>query len=520
MSRQLAQALAEGLKSAGVTRMFGVPGGGPNLDMIGAAQQVGIDFVLAHGETSACIMAATHGYLTDSVGVALVTRGPGFASACNGLAQALLDRYPLLLVSDCVPAATAGHVMHQRVDQVRIASGLTKFSGVLGADRSIQTVQAALELARAKPMGPIHLTFDSTAKSDNVPTPQSASRSNPESWTRAASRVAAARRPLAIVGLDAVADTDDVRKILANVSFPIMTTYMAKGVIPQDWPQYAGLFTGVPADRPLLEQSDLIIGIGVDPVEPMPGRLPSEAPSILVHSHQVETEYFGDSSLLIGTYGTDLPNLLERASADWVAAAVAHRSRVTIAASRTAAELTPEQIVTTTQAIFSDSRATVDAGAHMLPTMALWQVHEPNQVLISNGLATMGFALPAAIGSAFAEPGRRTVCFVGDGGLGMCLAELEVLARCRLPITVVVFNDSTLSLIKHKQGLEQGDESAVSYAEMDFANIARNMGIPGMTAKNQTELAAALAEAGQGPMLVDARIDGSSYGQILKVLRG
>src|SRR5262245_25020983 len=113
MSRDLTRSLARGLHLAGVRTIFGVPGGGPNLDMIGAAQELGIGFVLAHGEFAACVMAATHGRLTGTPGVALVTRGPGLTSAANGLAQATLDRFPLLLISDAVPAAHAARYAHQ-----------------------------------------------------------------------------------------------------------------------------------------------------------------------------------------------------------------------------------------------------------------------------------------------------------------------------------------------------------------------------------------------------------------------
>src|SRR3954447_5765240 len=107
MPGEPARAFAEGLAAAGVRRLFGVPGGGPNLDMIGAAEDLGIDFVLTHGETAACVMAAPSGGATGTPGVAVVTRGPGFTSAANGLAQATLDRFPLLLVSDAVPRASA-----------------------------------------------------------------------------------------------------------------------------------------------------------------------------------------------------------------------------------------------------------------------------------------------------------------------------------------------------------------------------------------------------------------------------
>src|SRR5262245_56070763 len=114
----VAAGLGEGLRAAGVRRMFGMPGGGPNLDMIGAAAAHGVPFTLAHGETAACVMAGAFGLLTGTTGVALVTRGPGLTSAVNGLAQANLDRAPLLLLADRVPAEQRDRIAHQRLDQL------------------------------------------------------------------------------------------------------------------------------------------------------------------------------------------------------------------------------------------------------------------------------------------------------------------------------------------------------------------------------------------------------------------
>src|SRR5918911_5559997 len=153
MPRELARALVEGLAAAGARRLFGVPGGGPNLDMIGAAEDLGLEFVLTHGETAACVMAATFGRATGTPGVAVVTRGPGFTSAANGLAQATLDRFPLLLVSDVVTRAAAERTAHQRLDQVAAAAPLTKWSGTLGTRDPVGVVTAAARLALRAPAG-------------------------------------------------------------------------------------------------------------------------------------------------------------------------------------------------------------------------------------------------------------------------------------------------------------------------------------------------------------------------------
>ena len=165
--------------------------------------------------------------------------------------------------------------------------------------------------------------------------------------------------------------------------------------------------------------------------------------------------------------------------------------------------------------------ATVDSGAHMLVAMAYWLVERPGEALISSGFATMGFALPGAVGAAVAT-GRRVVCFTGDGGLGMALAELETLARLALPVTVVVFDDAALSLIEVKQGAGQGGESAVRFAPIDFAAVARGLGCEAARVATLAELRQALAAAATapGPYLIDAVVDASRYRAVVDAVRG
>jgi acetolactate synthase I/II/III large subunit len=256
-------------------------------------------------------------------------------------------------------------------------------------------------------------------------------------------------------------------------------------------------------------------------VEPMPGAWAYDAPVVLLHSHPVETAFFGAPLLVTGDYGRLLPELLAGCRPKWPTGIGAEmRRRDLDRLEWTSDRLTPHDVVRTTQEVLGDVPLTVDAGAHMLVAMPLWQTDEPGSVLISNGLATMGFSLPAAIAAALARPGRRVVCFVGDGGLGMVLAELETLARLQLDVTVVVFNDATLTLIKLKQTEGQGDTGAVGYRTVDFAGIATAMGVPGVEVEDVPKLEAALAQPGAGPRLVDARVDPSAYPHVIRTIRG
>jgi len=521
MTRDVAAPFVRGLRDAGVQKIFGMPGGGANLDVIGCAEELGIEFVLAHGETAACIMAGSYGHLTGTPGVAVVTRGPGLASAVNGLAQATLDRYPLVLVSDTVSQKDAVRVAHQRLDQVATAAPVTKFSGVLGVRDPEGVAGAAARLALDAPAGAVHLTFDATVDGDEPPVRSTGTVSDEVRRTEVRRLVAAARRPVVIVGLDAARHPEAVRKALGSLDCPVLVTYQAKGTVPESWSTYAGLFTGASLERPVLEQADLVLAVGLDPVEPTPTPWSYGASTVMVHSHDVDTTYFGDATLVIGPYDEILVDVLAGCQPRWApdAGRQAHHEALESLNHR-ADGLDPHGVVRETQQARPNALLTVDAGAHMLVAMPLWETDEANSILISNGLATMGFSLPAAIGAALAHSKRRVVCLIGDGGLGMVLAELETLARLHLDVTVVVLNDDALTLIRLKQKAGHGGDRAVTYGTTDFAAIARGMGMRGTTVEDIDQLRTALASGEPGPELVDARIDPSGYAHVMRTIRG
>lgn len=168
------------------------------------------------------------------------------------------------------------------------------------------------------------------------------------------------------------------------------------------------------------------------------------------------------------------------------------------------------------------ARVTVDAGAHMFPATMLWPVGEPNQMLISNGLSTMGFALPAAIGAAIRDQDRTVVALTGDGGLLMCIGELLTAVREQLRVVTVVFNDRSLSLIDLKQRQRQYASAGVTLGDVRWTSIAEGLGMSGHVATTEAELERALSQAldERGPSLIDARIDPSSYSDALRAIRG
>jgi acetolactate synthase-1/2/3 large subunit len=538
-----AAAIATALADAGTTVMFGLPGGGPNLDVVGAAALAGLRFVLAHTETAAVIMAATYADLTGRPGAAVVTRGPGLASAVNGIAHAALDRLPVVVIADTVRLADAGRISHQRLDQAALGAVVAKAVVTIGRDRTAEAAAAAVRLALMPPAGPVLALMDDSAISDpglsdpggalDPERPGRAPDDSPRAVAVLAQALSRSRRPVIMLGTGAIAHTAAIRSALAGRGIPALHTYRARGIVPDSTAEAAGLVTGGTMEWPLLAAADLIVGLGVDEAEMIPAAWDYPAPVLLVPGAPPNGQgpaYFPGATAL------DIP--LPAASAvlanrhgehDWPpGVGQLARSQSALRLSEAAAArpgfLSPVQVVSVVRAhVPGETVVTVDAGAHMLAVMPLWEVTEPRRLLISSGLATMGFALPAAIAAALCAPARLVVAFTGDGGLGMTLAEIETAARLRLRIAVVVFNDGTLSLIKIKQRpAGQGGAEAVDFGPVSYARAAQALGAAAVAVNTEQGLAAALfaASGRDGPTVIDVQVDPAAYPAIMDLSRG
>ncbi len=563
-----AGAIVAALARAGTRLMFGVPGGGPNLDVVGAAEAAGLRFVLAHGETAATIMAATSADLTGVPGAVVVTRGPGLASAVNGIAHAALDRLPVVVIADTVAAADAGRISHQRIDQAALGRSVAKAAVMVGGPPAAAAAVAAgaVATALAAPPGPVIANMDdSAANQDGPPRVENGAgaqtrRAAEETAARAgrailAEAVRGARRPLVLLGTGAIPRTAAVRDALDGRGIPALHTYRARGVLPDSGAEAAGLVTGGTMEWPLLSAADLIVGLGVDEAEMIPARWDYAGRTILVSEPGAPPAHgwFTGATALTMPIDEALGVLAASPQPDWPpdagrAAKTDAARRLVAAATAAPGRLAPQQVVATARACAPpETIATVDAGAHMLVAMPLWEVPGPRLLLTSSGLATMGYALPAAIAAALCLPQTRglpqtqglpqtrglprtqgaprvpVLAFTGDGGLGLTLAEIETAVRLSLRVIVIVFNDAALSLIKIKQKpAGHGGDEAVRYRPTSFAAAAAAMGAAGATVTSERELAAALADAlaRPGPTVIDAHVDPAGYPAVMDLSRG
>jgi len=532
-----ADAVVAAFAAAGTRRIYGVPGGGSSLDLIAAAKARGLDFVLARHETSAVIMAATEAELSGAPGVALCTRGPGVGNAANGMAHAMLDRAPVVLLADGFAPAERAFATHQYFDHAAMLAPVTKAQLSVGQMAAGEAATRAIAAVLAAPRGAalIELSGSAAKQPAAIPVAQSPPppMPRPEAVEAARRILAGARRPVVILGLEAAEPgiAAWARHLVAGLGCPALVTYKAKGVIPDEDPHFAGIFTCGAAEGPVLDRADTVVMVGADPVEFIPKPWRWDVPVLEVATAPRALPYRVPAAAVTGALAPALEGLARGAArSDWQPHEIASLREAWLRAlandPRRGAGIGPQRVVEITQqqcrAAGFDPRVAVDAGAHMFPATTNWHCARPGDLLISNGLATMGFALPAAIAAALHDPARGALAFTGDGGLLMGLGELATACVLGARVVVVAFNDATLSLIDIKTDGRDLPAGALGWPRADLAGAMRAMGGIGLRAETEAELAQAMAQAARarGPVLIDAAVDPSGYAAQIRALRG
>ena len=522
----LAQALAKGFQRHDIKRIFGVPGGGSALGIIDAARDVGIDFILARSEMSASVMAAVTGEISGAPGVVLACLGPGASSLATGTAYASLEQAPMLVLTDG-PAAS----LHQRYDQNALFAPITKHQGRLTPEGAVDTIEDVLSLSKEAPLGPVQMNINAAGSVTPVsPGAGQVARQAPVTATsadEARKLMGTARRPVLLVGLEArYGDAPAAALRLAEaLNCPVLSTYKGKGVVPDRHARMAGMFTGAVSEFKAIADADLFVTFGVDPVEfiaspwhhdaPIVEIRAADAPHLLTETaaRVVGPLVASADALCAGDFASDwTPDMIAALRADL-------RARIEVKSNTHTAQSVTQAIVA---AAPGRIRASVDAGAHMVSAMAVLEADHPFGALKSNGLSTMGYALPAAIASALNDPDIPAVAVTGDGGLMMCMAELSTAAAHGCKVVTVVLNDESLSLIDIKQQWQDLETAGVKFPPTDFAQVAKAMGVAAWRVGPSDDLGAAMqaAFAVDGPALVDVVIDASVYSAQVAALRG
>jgi acetolactate synthase-1/2/3 large subunit len=539
-----AEVLARTLRDAGVERMFGLPGG-EILDFIEAARHAGIDFILTRHEAVAAFMADAAGHIARKPAICVSTLGPGALNLTLGVANAFLDRSPLIAITATVSTAAQPYATHQQLDLNAVFRPFTKDTLTLDGVNTATTVRRAWRRTLEPRFGPVHLALPSDVarqpeRQAEDPAMVSLSPDPPpvpsdKAVARMADEIARAERPVLIFGLDLnpYSDTAAVRRFAEIVGAPVFVTPKAKGIFPEDHPLFYGICSGLAADAVVVDffgKADLLVGVGFDPVESdkvwhRTLKLISIAPvTIASGEFRPPLELIGDvgASLLrlsersFGPYGwtrndeVAFRDALERTlqGREGLDGQQGQESRLRysglspLAVTRCLRDLFPAETIVTT-----------DVGSIKLIVSQAWRSTQPMTFLESNGLSAMGYGLPAAMAAKLAMPDRPVLCTIGDGGFSMVFPDLETCVRRRIPFITVVYNDSALSLIQVAQHRRGHADYGVRYGSIDFVAASAALGAWSRRVATLEELERAVQEARRldVPAVIEVQIDPTEY---------
>jgi acetolactate synthase-1/2/3 large subunit len=339
--------------------------------------------------------------------------------------------------------------------------------------------------------------------------------------------LAKARRPILIAGLGVYwcGASAEFVKFAERLGAPVLTTTKCKGLIPEDNPLRAGCIIGGLIERKLVTQADLIVTVGLDAVELQPKPWPYTLPVLSLASvPSLDALVPADPEII-----ADLKPLLA-GLAQWAPegsgwgekAARSFREEVRDALNTPATGLSPQRAMEVARAVLPrDTIATCDAGASRLLVVQKWEAYGPREFLTSNGLGSMGYAVPGALAARIARPDRPVVAFTGDGGFLMAVAELQTAQRENLPIIVVVLDDKEIGMIRVKQEIKGIALHGVQLGGVDWEKLAQSFGADGITVNTEQGLSNALSAALQSrrTTVIGVHIDPSGYVAQFNALR-
>ncbi|MET3506495.1 thiamine pyrophosphate-binding protein [Halalkalibacter oceani] len=536
----LGEAIIQKLKASGIQTIFGVPGGGTSSDLLCTMDEHGVEFILTQHETTAAIMASVVGEMTQIPGVCIGDLGPGALSFSPGLAYAQLDRAPLLLLTDRYGNENVSYALRQNVSHHDSFSPITKLSSTLSTTNWNSMLNRGLKVALSPHYGPVHFDIpndivkqevDSQIQPFDAQIPQAFP--DEKSVQQAVEAIQQAKKPIIIAGLGINFGTGRQFSLLeAFVSqhhIPIFKTAKAKGAVSDDHPLSLGLFMGGKLEAPIMENCDLIIAVGLDPVELLPKKwtYPQRIVSISTTAN-LEEVYHADIEVS-GNLENGLRSIHEKladSNSQWQQESIdSYRQRVIDTLTVPTEGLTANQVVEVAQQVLpSDTLMTTDVGASKLIVTQLWKSVHPRSFFISNGLATMGFSFPAAMALQHLYPEKTVASLTGDGGFMMKLPEIATAVQNKWPVIMIVFSDQRLSLMDVKQK-SKGYKKSVGnrFTAPNYVALAESFGANGWSADNEDDLKKAIQAAVKSdnrmPSIIEAKIDPSTYHKQFQAIR-
>jgi acetolactate synthase-1/2/3 large subunit len=523
------------LENEGVEYIFGVPGE-ENVDIMDALLGSPIKFITARHEQGAAFMADVYGRLTGKAGVCLSTLGPGATNLITGVADADMDRAPLVAVAGQGATTRMHKESHQILDLVNMFEPITKYATQIREPEIVtEIVRKAFKVAQTEKPGACFIDFPENIAAAEVTGKhpievQKPYTSAPPEFKieQAASVISQAKCPIILAGNGVVraGASESLVSFAEVLHIPVATTFMAKGVIPfshelslgtvglkaRDWVSFG------------FEKADVVICVGYDMVEYHPEQWNPDCCKLIVNIDvlpaEVDEHYIVEVGVL-GDVGEALRAIAWKAKPQKGYSLRSLRQAIVREMSEYAEDqgfpIKPQKIVwDLRQALAPEDIVISDVGAHKMWIGRMYQTERPNTCIISNGFASMGIAVPGAIAAKLAHPSRKVVAVTGDAGFMMNSQEIETALRIGTPFVILIWNDSEYGLITWHQLRRFGRPSHVAFKNPDFVKYAESFGAKGYRVERAADLLPILTEAlaGDSVAIVDCPVD---YGENMKL---
>jgi acetolactate synthase I/II/III large subunit len=512
--RKASDLFVECLEAEGVRYVFGIPGE-ETLDLNEALEASSIEFVPVRHEQGGAYMADMYGRLTRSAGVCLGTLGPGATNLVTGIADAWLDRSPMVALTGQADLERMHKESHQYIDVVDMLRPVTKFNARLNSARVIpEVVRKAFKVAQAQKPGPTHIELPEdvmAAQVDAVPLPVRHARRrpepSPEELQAALGVIRSAERPIVLAG-NGVARTGAAAALRAfayTTGIGVAETFMGKGMLDYEDPRALGTVGLQSRDYALagFEDADVVITAGYDLVEHAPANWNPDKDKRIVCIDTVAPdvdEHFMTEVDLIGDLSYILTRLAEELGTTF-AADESRLNEIVLGRFETAKDddafpmQPPRALWEIRQALGRRDILISDVGLHKLWIARMFPAHEPDTVFIANGLAGMGIALPTAIAAKLVRPDCHVVTVNGDGGFLMNVQELETAVRLRTAVVNVIWENSEFGSITWKQDKKFGRHFGTGFTNPDFVRLADAFGMPAWRCEGVEDLGRHLRHA-------------------------
>lgn len=535
-----AELLVKSLLSYNVKYIFGYPG--DETAIFKALINKKITFITARHEQGAAFMADAYARMSGNIGVCYSTLGPGATNLVTGIANAYMDRSPVIAISDQVETSEVHRGAHQYIDLKKIFEPITKMSlNVEDTETIPQLMDFAVDTALQERPGPVHLTipkdvlrrdvylFSTRKKLTTRPAKCQTKKQNKTLSKKVADDLKNSMNPVLIIGNLAIRlnISSEIQDLVEHFKIPTFTTYMGKGSFPESHPLSLGVLSRHAKDEmgEIFYNADLILLIGFDYAE---GIKPSfwtmgKQKTVISLDESIHTEgifYKPDITITQGVKETLLEikknaskNLNEKSWLDVPKIRKEIRSKMRSGAINQQGKVTPESVMEVISKLGVDLLVTSDVGLNKYAVGLCLQVENPRSVMFSNGLSSMGFSLPAAIGAKIACPQKTVISISGDGGFLMNMQELETCKRTETQIIVIVLRDNSLGLIKRMQKYEFKSCLGVDIGNPDFVLLAKSFGIKSSKVKSKTDLNTKLRRAisSKEPYLIEVPISYESW---------